>query len=208
MNSTPNPPYEKLDLDPFIFSSPNAMGWNELVFNTLLEQTAFTKKQVAEETPSQNVTFIELTIDDIDTFIERAQEATLTNTSNPLRTTNTTLQQVWKQPLPQPKPTLDRTTFKNKPAKTANEYLLDLKKRHALHNQTALPAVSTQQETNTSTSPSKKERSQNNIKQLVRETMKTFADSGINLQTEQSFNQLIRQLNKQTLAMLQNKQNL
>lgn len=208
MNNTPNPPYEKLDLESFIFSSPTSMGWNELAFNTLLKQTVRTEKQVAEETPSQHLTFIELAIDDIDTFIECAQEAMLTNTSNPLGTTDTTLQQAWKQPLPQPKPTLNRTTFKNKPTKTANEYLLELKKRHALHNESAPPTVSTQQKTKKSTFPSKKERSRNNTKQLVMETMKTFADSGTNLQTEQSFNQLIRQLNKQTLAMLQNKRNL
>lgn len=104
--------YDKLDLGPFTFSSPNSAGWNDLEFKSLLEdvvQATQQEKGTSKDiSPSQSDFLVELFINDSQVFAPIPQKEAI-NHKNNSSINNRTLQQSWKQPLPQQKPKIKQS---------------------------------------------------------------------------------------------------
>ena len=64
--------YDKLDLDPFTFSSPNSTGWNDLEFKNLLEdavKATHNEKEISKDSLHlQADTLVELLVNDLEVF--------------------------------------------------------------------------------------------------------------------------------------------
>ena len=86
MESNHNPHYEKLDLDPFTFSSPNSAGWNDLELKNFLEdkkQKAVIEKKIPENSsPLQSDTLVELSLNEVEAFAQLSQEKSPDNLNN------------------------------------------------------------------------------------------------------------------------------
>lgn len=223
MESNHNPHYEKLDLDPFTFSSPNSAGWNDLELKNLLEdkkQKAIIEKKIPENpSPLQKDILVELSLNEVEAFAQLSQE------KNPDNINNAAPQQDWKQSLPQPKPKIDQTTLRKNPPKITDKYLLQ--KMHALPNRKTQNNPSSlkqkkivQQDSissnnhssvpiqkNAKTTKQSKERLRNLVSLLAIEAQKSFPTVRTNHSTDEPLVHLIHQLNKKTIEKLQNRLN-
>lgn len=104
--------YDKLDLEPFTFSSPNSAGWNDLELKSLLEDVAQSTQQEKEPSkdisPSQSDFLVELFANDSKVFAPIPQKEAIDHKNNSI-INNMTLQQSWKQPLPQQNPKMKQS---------------------------------------------------------------------------------------------------
>ena len=93
--------YDKLDLDPFTFSSPNSTGWNDVDLKNLLANTVQSPDIDNLQSSEQNNRLLELFVNESEVFAQIPQNELIQLESNNTMNT-TTLEQEWKQPLPNP----------------------------------------------------------------------------------------------------------
>lgn len=136
--------YDKLDLEPFTFSSPNSTGLNDLDFRNLLEnavKAVHIEKDIPKDsTPLEGEILVELFVNDSEVFSQLPQ-----NEAIHLGNKMTALQPDWKQPLPLPKPKIEQTDSKGFSSLQQNEFIL---KSNSVMNKTTLQQDVNQSKTN------------------------------------------------------------
>lgn len=221
--------YDQLDLDPFTFSSPNSTGWNDVELKNLIENVIHSEDIEIPQSTEQNIKLLELFVNDSEVFSQLQQQESIQFESNNL---NPTLEQDWRQPLPNP-PLLQSDDIVNdhhlmntihKQGNLHERYIKWLSYLQAHHNiQNIKPSVNKTHQHHTSSSHQNNINEQHSIpsrhhssktsqkisnvsfKNESKRAAKSLPSRKITYSHNQSYIQIIQQLNKQTMEKLQNR---